>query len=613
MLSVNEKIARLRAQMKAHAIDAYYIGTADPHNSEYIAPYYMARAWLSGFTGSAGTAVVTQEKALIWADGRYHIQAEAQLSGSDFELMKQGAPGVPSVEEWLEKSLTPGTRLGADGRLLPEAVALRMEEKLSAKKIELLTGLDLIGLIWDDRPPLPSGEIFHHDVRYTGLSVAEKIAKVREKMDEDKADYALYVGLDDIAWLMNFRGSDVPNNAVAMAFALVTKEEAFLFIDPVKVNDTEEERFLKEGVAVKPYMSIEASLSALSSGVLVADKNRVSRSLIHALPPDVILLNKRDYPYLMKAVLNDVELASQFKAGIRDSVAVSRYLYYVKHVAVKEGLNEIEVAEKLRELRQESDQFIIESFPTISAYGKNAAMMHYQATPEQYSQLQPRGLYLVDCGAQSYDGTTDITRTVSLGALTEEERRDYTETLKSHIQLASLPFLDGTSGVALDAVARSSMWRYGLDYKCGTGHGFGFVSGVHEGPQRLTHVPRFGDYGFREHIVITIEPGVYREGKHGIRLENDYVVLKINCEAVIDKGEIHFEENEYPLNEAGDQFLRFQTMTFVPFDRDAIDKNRLSPDELAWLNDYHEAVRALILPFLEGDEYDFVYRETERL
>ncbi|MCK9176731.1 MAG: M24 family metallopeptidase, partial [Clostridiales bacterium] len=381
----------------------------------------------------------------------------------------------------------------------------------------------------------------------------------------------------------------------------------------VKVNDTEEERFLKEGVAVKPYMSIEASLSALSSGVLVADKNRVSRSLIHALPPDVILLNKRDYPYLMKAVLNDVELASQFKAGIRDSVAVSRYLYYVKHVAVKEGLNEIEVAEKLRELRQESDQFIIESFPTISAYGKNAAMMHYQATPEQYSQLQPRGLYLVDCGAQSYDGTTDITRTVSLGALTEEERRDYTETLKSHIQLASLPFLDGTSGVALDAVARSSMWRYGLDYKCGTGHGFGFVSGVHEGPQRLTHVPRFGDYGFREHIVITIEPGVYREGKHGIRLENDYIVLKINCEAVIDKGEIHFEENEYPLNEAGDQFLRFQTMTFVPFDRDAIDKNRLSPDELAWLNDYHEAVRALILPFLEGDEYDFVYRETERL
>lgn len=610
MLTTNEKVNRLRAMMNKHNVDTCYVGTADPHNSEYVAPHYQGRQWLSGFTGSAGTVVVTQDRALLWADGRYHIQAEKQISGTCFELMKQGAPGVPTVEKWLETSLPEDTRLSIDGRLLPDAQAKRMMERFAPRTIELVTDLDLIGTIWDDRPALPTGKIFLHDIRYTGREASDKINEVRRKMATDGADYALYVGLDDIAWLMNFRGSDIPTNVVAMAFAFISQREALVFIDPSKVDDASESAFAEQDITLRPYDTIEAYLSELPDGVLIANTNRVSRSLVNALPEDVRLNSKQDYPFLMKAELNEIELLSQYRAGVRDSVAVTRYLHFIKHEAVKRGLNEFEVTAKLREFRAESDLFIIESFPTISAYGPNAAMMHYQATADQHSTLEPRGFYLVDCGAQTHDGTTDITRTCSLGPLTQEEKLDYTATLKSHIALASLPFLDGASGTALDAVARSVMWRYGLDYKCGTGHGFGFLAGVHEGPQRLTHNPRFGDYGFRENIVITIEPGVYREGKHGIRLENDYVVLRANKQITTQGDRVVSREDTHTPNEAGDVFLRFQSITFVPFDRDAIIADKLSQEEIDWLNQYNQAVRHEIGPFLTGDELAFMLSET---
>lgn len=611
MQTVNGKIEGLRALMRNEGITAFYVGTADPHDSEYVAPHYQGRAWLSGFTGSAGTALVTLDRALLWADGRYYIQAEKELAGSAFELMKQGAPGVPDVLGWLMQNLPEGSVLGADGRLLPEAMAGKMEDALAKKGIGLRFDLDLLGPIWEDRPPLPSGKIFRHDLAYTGRQASVKIADVRSKMKEDQADYALYVGLDDIGWLYNFRGSDVPNNAVALAFALITQKEAFLFIDPVKLGSEDRDFFSGQGITVLDYDSIGQHLASLAPGRMAADKNRVSRALTASLPGDVSLVQVKDYPFLMKAVLNETELLCQIRAGIRDSLAVTRYLYFVKEEAAPRGLTEIEAAARLRELRRESVDFIIESFPTISAYGSNAAMMHYQATDQDHSRLAPRGLYLVDCGAQSPDGTTDITRTVSLGPLTPEEIADYTMTLKSHIALASLPFLSGTSGTSLDAVARSVMWRYGLDYKCGTGHGFGYLSGVHEGPQRLTHNPRFGDYGFRENNVITIEPGVYRQGKHGIRLENDYVALRINKSVTAKGYDIAFHTEEESLNENQDIFLRFQTMTFVPFDRAAIDPALLSREELLWLDDYHRAVRKALSPLLEGAELDFVLGETE--
>ena len=610
-MDIETRLNRLRAKMKDLAIDACYIGTGDPHNSEYVAEHFQARAWLTGFKGSAGTAVVTADRALLWTDGRYHIQAARDLDGTPFDLMKQGLPGVPRPDEWMKQMLPEGARIAVDGTVLPDATVESMEKLFAARGFELVTDLDLIGAIWIDRPPLPSGNVFEHKIEFTGRDASDKISEVREKMKLDGADYALYVGLDDIAWLMNFRGSDVPNNCVALAFALVLPDTALLFIDESNVNDDLRAVFHEQGIELRDYHAVFSAVRELPEGVLVVDTTRVSRALIEAVPPKVKIIKKQDYPYLMKAVLNDTELFGQFRAGVRDSVAVTKYLYYIKHEAAVQGLNEMEGTEKLHELRALSDAFIIESFPTISAYGANAAMMHYQATPERHDKLQPRGFYLVDCGSQAYDGTTDITRTCSLGSLTEEEKVDYTLTLKSHIALASLPFLDGTCGTALDAVARSVMWRYGLDYKCGTGHGFGYVSGVHEGPQRLTNNPLYGDYKFRENIVITIEPGVYRQDKHGIRLENDYVVLRKNKMLATYDGAVGIVETPEELNEAGDIFLIFQTLTFVPFDRDAILLELLSDEELDWLNTYHDSVRHELLPYFEGDERAFLMRETE--
>ncbi len=610
-MNIENRLKRLRATMKDFSIDACYVGTGDPHNSEYVSEHFQTRAWLSGFNGSAGTAVVTANRALLWTDGRYHIQAARDLEGTPFELMKQGVPGIPRPDEWIKQTLPKGARIAVDGTVLPDATAASMEELFATRGMELVTDLDLIGLIWTNRPPLPSGKIFEHKIEFTGREASDKIAEVRQKMRYDGADYALYVGLDDIAWLMNFRGSDVPNNCVTLAFALITLDKAYLFIDENKVDDVMRDVFDEQGIELRDYHAIFDAVSELKKGVLVANTSRVSRALVEAVPKNVKILKKQDYPYLMKAVLNNTELLCQFRAGVRDSVAVTKYIYYIKNEAAPRRLNEMEVTEKLYELRAASDAFIIESFPTISAYGANAAMMHYQATPEHHCELEPRGFYLFDGGAQTFDGTTDITRTCSLGPLTDEEKVDYTMTLKSHIALASLPFLNGTCGTMLDSVARSVMWRYGLDYKCGTGHGFGYVLGVHEGPQRLTHHPHYGDYNFRENIVITIEPGVYRQDKHGIRLENDYVVLRANKMLATRDGEVEIIEIPEELNEAGDLFMRFQTLTFIPFDRDAILPELLSSEEIKWLNDYHASVRDELLPYFEGDERAFLLRETE--
>lgn len=610
---IQDRVRALRDVMERRHIDAYYVGTADPHNSEYVAPHFQARAWLTGFSGSAGTAVVTRDRALLWTDGRYHIQAEKQLAGTPFELMKQGMPGVPTVGAWMAEMLPAGACVALDGRLIPDAAATRMERQLGAKGIRVAFDLDAVDMIWDDRPDLPKGEIFIHDLRYAGRTASDKIADVRRNMVADGADYALYVGLDDIAWLMNFRGSDIPFNPVVLAFALITRDEAVLFIDEDKVGGVARTYFSEQGITIAPYDALAARLAALSPGVLVADRNRVSRAMIAALPETVTVLAKQDYPSLMKAVLNKVELRSMYRAGVRDSVAVTRFMHFMKCHAVDRGMNEYDVTHVLHDLRATSDMFFTESFSTISAYGPNAAMMHYQATREQHADLKAEGLYLVDCGAQTLDGTTDITRTFALGPITDRARRDYTLTLKSHIALASLIFLRGANGTTLDAVARTVMWRERMDYKCGTGHGFGFVAGVHEGPQRLTHHPSFGAYGFREHNVITIEPGVYREGEHGIRLENDYVVVGVDDALSVnhDTNEVILDEHPPVPDVMGDIYVKFFPLTFVPFDRDAIDVAMLTDDEIAWLNDYNRAIRREVCPYLTGDVLAFTMAMTE--
>ncbi len=595
-MTVNEKISALRDLMQEHGLYAYYIGTADPHNSEYIADHFRSRAFMSGFEGSAGTLVVTMDQALLWVDGRYHIQAGKDLAGSEIILMKAGAPGVPNTQDWLVDKLPQASKLAIAGSLHSDNEIGRMALKLSHKDITLITDLDLVDQLWEDRPPLPQGRVRSHPLKYAGRSSSDKIAEVRELMKQDLADAAFYVGLDDIMWLTNLRGEDVPGNPVALSYALIEKEKATLFINPDSLDSGVAETLADQGVTVAPYDSVRHALHGLQAERIVLDRDRVSRSLVEALPGESKIIVKRDYLQLMKAKLNDLQQKSQLEAGMRDSAYVTSYLYFVKHKAVELGHNEYSVTAELERLRQQDPLYIEASFSSISAYGPNAAMMHYQATEENHAKLEAHGLYLVDCGAQMWDGTTDITRTIAMGELTRAEKEAYTLTLRSHIALASLPFLKDTSGVALDAVARSVVWRENSDYKCGTGHGVGFIAGVHEGPQRLTANYNAGGQTFEPGMVITIEPGVYVEGELGVRLENDYIVVP----------------SDFETKAQGDIFYRFKTFIFVPFDRDAILVEKMSAAELNWLNDYHAQVREVLLPRLEDEAVkEYVLRETE--
>ena len=597
-MTVNEKISALRKLMQANDLYAYYIGTSDPHNSEYIADHFRTRAYMSGFEGSAGTLVVTMKEALLWADGRYHLQAAKDLEGSEIILMKQGAPGVPKVLDWLINNMPQSSKLAIAGELHSDSEIGRMALQLSRKDISLITKLDLIDEIWEDRPALPQGKVRLHPLKYAGQSTADKLSEIRGLMSRDQADAAFFVGLDDIMWLMNIRGEDVPGNPVTLSFALIEKEKATLFINLDNLEDGLAAALAEEGVTLAPYETVYSALSDLKAERIVLDRTRVSRSLVDSLPKQSKIITKSDYPHLLKAKLNEQQQEAQLEAGIRDSVYVTSYLYFVKHKAVELGHNEYSVTAELERLRRQDPLYVGESFASISAYGANAAMMHYQASAEDYAQLEARGLYLIDCGAQMWDGTTDITRTIALGELTQAEKEAYTLTLRSHIALASLPFLKGTSGVALDAVARSVVWRENFDYKCGTGHGVGFVGGVHEGPQRLTGSVEHGGQIFEPGMVITIEPGVYLEGELGVRLENDYIVVPAEME----------------LNTQADIFYSFKPFTFVPFDRDAILVDKMSTAELMWLNDYHTQVRETLLPRIDDELVkEYVLEATEAL
>lgn len=597
-MTVNEKISALRKLMQANDLYAYYIGTSDPHNSEYIADHFRTRAYMSGFEGSAGTLVVTMKEALLWADGRYHIQAAKDLEGSEINLMKQGAPGVPKVLDWLLDNMPRASKLAIAGELHSDSELGRMALQLSKKDISLITKLDLIDEIWEDRPALPQGKVRLHPLKYAGQSTADKLREIRSLMSGDQADAAFFVGLDDIMWLMNIRGEDVPGNPVTLSFALIEKEKATLFINLDNLEDGLASALAEEGVSLAPYECVYSTLSDLKAERIVLDRTRVSRSLVDSLPKQSKIITKSDYPHLLKAKLNEQQQEAQLEAGIRDSVYVTSYLHFVKHKAVGLGHNEYSVTAELERLRRQDPLYIGESFASISAYGANAAMMHYQASAEDHAQLEARGLYLIDCGAQMWDGTTDITRTIALGELTQAEKEAYTLTLRSHIALASLPFLKGTSGVALDAVARSVVWRENFDYKCGTGHGVGFVGGVHEGPQRLTGSVEHGSQSFEPGMVITIEPGVYLEGELGVRLENDYIVVPAEME----------------MNTQADVFYSFKPFTFVPFDRDAILVDKMSTAELTWLNDYHAQVREILLPRLDDELVkEYVLEATEAL
>lgn len=585
-MQVTEKIAAFRARMKDENFAVVIVPTADSHASEYIADYFKTRQWLSGFTGSAGTLVVGEKEAALFVDGRYFIQAEWQIAGSGITLMRMGTAGTPKLEEYLAALLHENDALGVDFGVVSEKFAENMRETAAKCGALLRDTGDWFGDLWKDRPPMPQEKAFILDEQYAGQSVQSKVSAIRKAMAERGAQLHVLNVLDDIAWVLNVRGGDVLNTPVVMSYLVIGQKHVNWFVDETKVDDAMRKTLADEGVNVRGYDEIIPALKGLEPDVKVlADASRLTAALMNALEKAEII-RAENPSTMMKAVKNDVELDNLRKAHVKDGVAVTRLMYWLKQNVGKIPMTEISVSDKLLALRQEQEHFISPSFNTICAYRANAAMMHYSATPESDAKLEPRDLLLIDSGGQYLEGTTDITRTFALGPVTDEQKKHFTAVLCSMLNLANAKFLQGMTGIGLDILARGPIWDMGIDYRCGTGHGVSYLMSVHEGPNsfRWHKSPTRAEDTVQEPgMVTTDEPGVYIEGSHGIRTENELVCRKL-------------EENEYG------QFLGFETITCAPIDLDAVIPEQMSPRQRGWLNDYHAFVRETLLPLMQDDD-----------
>lgn len=590
---INERLKRLRSLMKDRGITAYIVNTADPHQSEYVADYYKSRVWISGFTGSAGTVVITQDEAILWTDGRYFIQAEKELKGSEYKLFKMAIPGFPTYTEWLRDKLNSGDTLGFDGKVFAQSAVESLENEFKEKDIKFIDEYDLVGEIWEDRPNLPKGKVFIHDLKYTGKTGKEKVKEIRDEMKKSNADYFLIGSLDDIAWSYNIRGKDILYSPVVISYALILMDKAYLFIDKEKIND-EIEAFLKEnGIEVFEYEEVIDFVKTISKESKVyLDKSRINRWLYKAIPSQCKIINGMDITTRLKGMKNSTEIRNQRNAYIKDGVALVKFLYWLDKSVGNIPVTEMSAQEKLLEFRKEQEGFIEPSFGTISAYKENAAMMHYSASETSNAKIEKEGLYLVDSGGQYFDGTTDITRTVVMGSITEEEKRDFTLTLKGHINLGNARFLYGATGHSLDVLARYPLWQEGIDYKCGTGHGVGYLLNVHEGPHRIAVVAN--TVVLEKGMIVSIEPGVYKAGSHGIRIEN---VVVVDEDIKTDSG----------------QFMKFETLSFVPIDLEGVEVSLLSENERIWLNEYHKQVFDKLSPYLNEEEKAWLKEETRSI
>lgn len=583
---IKERLMKLREEMNKEGMQAYIIPTSDFHETEYVSEYFAARKYMSGFTGSAGVLVVLLDKAGLWTDGRYFIQAANQLAGSGIDLMKQGQEDTPSIEEYIVTNLTQGSVVGFDGRVMNVNDANKYKQAFMMHDIKMVTDKDLVGRIWDDRPALPCTETFHYDEKYAGKSISEKLTQVREAMKGYNCRSHIVTKIDEIAWLYNLRAHDVPHFPVALAYTIIKENDAMIYIDASRLDEESRTLFAQNHIQVKDYEAIYEDVKTLEGPVLV-DGNFVNSKIVYSLNTEIVYA--QDPIVLLKAMKNEIELANTRNAHIKDGVACTKFMYWLMQ-NVNNGISEMSAQEKLQELRKEQADYLEDSFNTICAYKEHAAMMHYSSNEETNVELKPEGMLLVDSGGQYLDGTTDITRTFVLGSITEEEKKWFTLALKGHIRLEKANFLYGCRGLNLDILARGPLWDLDMDYQCGTGHGVGHLSNVHEAPNgfRWKIVPERNDSCVLEEGMITSnEPGVYVEGEFGIRHENEMVVVKGN-------------KNFYG------QFMHFETLTFVPFDRKGIDKSLLSEDELAWLNDYHASVYEKISPFLTNEEAEWL-------
>ena len=597
MNQIQERLQKLRALMQERSIDAYMIPTSDFHESEYVGKHFKCREFMTGFTGSAGTAVITKDDAALWTDGRYFVQAAAQLEGSTVVLQKMGQEGTPSIKEYLLEKIPQGGTLAFDGRVVNTAEGEELEDALGVKDIAIACQEDLVGEIWEDRPVLPAEPVWVLDVKYAGKDAEDKIGDLRKKMENCGATVHILTTLDDIVWLLNIRGNDVDCNPVVLSYLMATRESLYLYINEAVLDSSVKSYLEEKGVTIRPYDAIYSDVAKLHGETVMLEKSRTNFALTQLLDGTNEIINIQNPTALMKAIKNPVEIENIKKAHIKDGVAMTKFIYWLKKNIGKIPMDEISVADYLDSLRRGQEGNLGLSFPTISAYGANAAMCHYSATEESNAKLEARGFYLVDSGGQYYEGTTDITRTIALGELTDEEREHFTLTLISMLRLGNVRFLYGCRGLNLDYVAREPFWSRGLNFDHGTGHGVGYLLNVHERPNgiRWKMVPERQDNCVLEAGMVTSdEPGIYIEGSHGIRTENLMVCVKD-------------EKNEYG------QFMKFEFLTYVPIDLDAIDKSLMRPEDIEHLNQYHKVVYEKISPYLEEEEREWLKEATRAI
>ena len=598
MDNIKKRIEALRKEMKKRKISVYLIPTADFHGSEYVSDHFKVRAYMTGFTGSAGTAVITETEAALWTDGRYFIQAQKQLEGSGIVLQKMGMEGVPSVYDYVKEHLAVGTGLGFDGRVLNARAAKRYEELAKEKQARLCWQEDLADLVWTDRPDFPSNPAFVLDLQYAGKTVEEKLADVRKAMSKQDASWHVLSSLCNIAWLLNIRGGDISHVPVVISFLLVGEDSCCWYVQDSALTGPVRAYLEEHQIRIRPYAQIYEDLGQLPRGErIMLDTGSVNLKLRKSLPQDMEIADCVDPEERMKAIKNPVELENIKKAHIRDGVAFTRFCYWLKHHIGKEKITELSAARYLDGLRAEQEHFVDISFDTISAYGPNAAMMHYAPSKEQDALLCPKGFLLVDSGGHYLEGSTDITRNIVLGSLTQEEKQMFTAVVRANLNLANARFLYGCRGENLDILAREPLWQAGVDYRCGTGHGNGYLLNVHEGPNsfRWKILPDRGDDGILEEgMVTTDEPGVYAEGRYGIRIENELVCRK-------------WEKNEYG------QFMEFETITYAPIDLEGILPEEMSRTERKYLNDYHKKVREVLSPYLNEEERQWLEEQTREI
>ena len=581
-------IEQLQEYVRNGGIDAYIVFTSDDHGSEYVVDHFKTRAFLCGFTGSAGTLVVTRDGAYLWTDGRYFIQAAEQLKATDTVLMKAGEEGVPSIFEFVKK-LSDTPKIAFD--FTTATVEFVEIMKKSVKGVELVDCGEVIDRIWQDRPEVAPTKAWFLPDNATGESVRSKIENLQKDIEKQGCEYALVSSLDDIAWLFNMRGSDIEYNPVNYAYAIVSKDGATLFIDERKLDAKCKKNLAKNDINTLPYNDVYGVASQIEGRVLI-DKEKTNYALFSLIKN---VKETDSFPTTVrKAIKNAVEIKNMKKAHVEDGVAVLKFMRYLKENAGKDVMSEISLADKLEAFRRESKNFLDLSFDTICGYASNGAIVHYSATPETDKVVENKGLLLVDSGAQYRYGTTDITRTFAMGKVTNEEKRAFTIVLKSHIALARATFPKGMTGARLDMISRAPMYAHGMDFKHGTGHGVGYLLNVHEGPQNISPRAVTSKFAVLPGMVTSNEPGFYEEGKFGIRHEN--LVL---C--------VEKEKTEYGT------FCAFETITLVPFDLDAIDVKLLDDGEKAWLNAYHKTVRKTIGKHLDGKDLKFLEKATREI